>query len=104
LTVTVRDSAGNPMPYAEFTLTRETTVDRSKATVNTSADDLTVTALVPANTNSVLAASGAKLIGTTGSDGKATFEVSQNATTGLAPPLTVTLARDTTKAATLDVI
>ena len=104
LTVTVRDSAGNPMPYAEFTLTRETTLDRSKATVNTSADDLTVTALVPANTNSVLAASGAKLIGTTGSDGKATFEVSQNATTGLATPLTVTLARDTTKAATLDVI
>lgn len=104
LTVTVRDSTGNPVPYAEFTLTRETTLDRSEATVNTSADDLTVTALVPANTNGVLTASGAKLIGTTDSDGKATFEVSQNATTGLATPLTVTLARDTTKAATLDVI
>lgn len=52
----------------------------------------------------VLTTSGAKLIGTTDSDGKATFEVSQNTTTGLATPLTVTLARDTTKAATLDVI
>ncbi|HAZ3245908.1 TPA: RatA-like protein, partial [Escherichia coli] len=41
LTVTVRDSAGNPMPYADFTLSRETTLDRAKATVNTSADDLT---------------------------------------------------------------
>lgn len=104
LTVTVRDSTGNPVPYAEFTLTRETALDRSKATANSSADDLSVTALVPANTNGVFAASGAKLIGTTGSDGTATFEVSQNATTGLATPLTVTLARDTTKAATLDVI
>lgn len=104
LTVTVRDSAGNPVPYAEFTLTRETTLDRSKATVNSSADDLSVTALVPTNTNGVLTTSGAKLIGTTDSDGKATFEVSQNATTGLATPLTVTLVRDTTKAATLNVI
>ncbi|WP_162976672.1 Immunoglobulin-like domain BIg-containing protein, partial [Pseudomonas aeruginosa] len=45
LTVTVRDSAGNPMPYADFTLSGETTLDRAKATVNASADDLTVTAL-----------------------------------------------------------
>lgn len=104
LTVTVRDSTGNPVPYAEFTLTRETTLDRSKAPANSSAGDLSVTALVPANTNGVLTTSGAKLIGTTDSDGKATFEVSQNTTTGLATPLTVTLARDTTKAATLDVI
>lgn len=104
LTVTVRDSTGNPVPYAEFTLTREATLDRSKTAVNSSADDLSVTSLIPANTNGVLTTSGAKLIGTTGSDGTATFEVSQNATTGLATPLTVTLARDTTKAATLDVI
>ncbi len=61
LTVTVRDSAGNPMPYADFTLSRETTLDRAKATVNTSADDLTVTALVPVSRDSVLTASGAKL-------------------------------------------
>lgn len=50
LTVTVRDSTGNPVPYAEFTLTRETTLDRSKAPANSSAGDLSVTALVPANT------------------------------------------------------
>ena len=73
LTVTVRDSTGNPVPYAEFTLTRETTLDRSKAPANSSAGDLSVTALVPANTNGVLTTSGAKLIGTTDSDGKATF-------------------------------
>ncbi|MDK6877098.1 Immunoglobulin-like domain BIg-containing protein, partial [Escherichia coli] len=84
LTVTVRDSTGNPVPYAEFTLTRETTLDRSKAPANSSAGDLSVTALVPANTNGVLTTSGAKLIGTTDSDGKATFVVSQNTTTGLA--------------------
>lgn len=104
LTVTVRDSAGNPMPYADFTLSRETTLDRAKATVNTSADDLTVTALVPVSRDSVLTASGAKTLATTGSDGTATFEVGQYSTTGLATPLTVTLARDTTKVATLDVI
>lgn len=104
LTVTVRDSAGNPMPYADFTLSRETTLDRAKATVNTSADDLTVTALVPVSRDSVLTASGAKTLATTGSDGTATFEVGQYSTTGLATLLTVTLARDTTKVATLDVI
>lgn len=104
LTVTVRDSAGNPVPYADFTLTRETTLDRSKATVNSSADDLTVKSLIPANSDAVLTANGAKVLRTTGSDGTATFEVSQNATTGLATPITVTLARDTTKTATLDVI
>ncbi|WP_146693092.1 Immunoglobulin-like domain BIg-containing protein, partial [Escherichia coli] len=59
LTVTVRDSTGNPVPYAEFTLTRETTLDRSKAPANSSAGDLSVTALVPANTNGVLTTSGA---------------------------------------------
>ena len=104
LTVTVRDSAGNPVPYADFTLTRETTLDRSKATVNSSADDLTVKSLIPANSDAVLTANGSKVLRTTGSDGTATFEVSQNATTGLATPITVTLARDTTKTATLDVI
>ena len=104
LTVTVRDSAGNPVPYADFTLTRETTLDRSKATVNSSADDLTVKSLIPANSDAGLTANGAKVLRTTGSDGTATFEVSQNATTGLATPITVTLARDTTKTATLDVI
>lgn len=104
LTVTVRDSAGNPVPYADFTLTRGTTLDRSKATVNSSADDLTVKSLIPANSDAGLTANGAKVLRTTGSDGTATFEVSQNATTGLATPITVTLARDTTKTATLDVI
>ncbi|EMX1424713.1 RatA-like protein [Escherichia coli] len=104
LTVTVRDSTGNPVPYADFTLTRGTTLDRSKATVNSSADDLTVKSLIPANSDAGLTANGAKVLRTTGSDGTATFEVSQNATTGLATPITVTLARDTTKTATLDVI
>ncbi|EGO8351383.1 RatA-like protein [Escherichia coli] len=104
LTVTVRDSTGNPVPYADFTLTRGTTLDRSKATVNSSADDLTVKSLIPANSDAGLTANGAKVLRTTGSDGTATFEVSQNATTGLATPITVTLARDVTKTATLDVI
>lgn len=66
--------------------------------------ELTVTALVPVSRDSVLTASGAKTLATTGSDGTATFEVGQYSTTGLATPLTVTLARDTTKVATLDVI
>lgn len=91
LTVTVRDSAGNPMPYADFTLSRETTLDRAKATVNTSADDLTVTALVPVSRDSVLTASGAKTLATTGSDGTATFEVGQYSTTGLATPFPLSL-------------
>ncbi len=40
---------------------------------------------------------GAQALLTTGSDGKATFDVTQNETYGLATPLTATLMRDTTK-------
>lgn len=47
---------------------------------------------------------GAQALLTTGSDGKATFDVTQNETYGLATPLTATLMRDTTKSATMDVI
>lgn len=104
MTVTVRDSAGNPLPGASFNLKRGTALNRAKAAYDASADDLTIVPLVPTGVTSILNQDGAQALLKTGSDGKATFEVSQNGSYGFATPLTATLMRDTSKSATLDVI
>lgn len=104
MTVTVRDSAGNPLPGASFNLKRGTALNRAKAAYNASADDLTIVPLEPTGVTSILYEDGTQALLKTGSDGKATFEVSQNGSYGFATPLTATLMRDTSKSATLDVI
>nr|HEK5738209.1 RatA-like protein [Escherichia coli] len=104
MTVTVRDSAGNPLPGASFNLKRGTALNRAKAAYNASADDLTIVPLEPTGVTSILYEDGTQALLKTGSDGKATFEVSQNGSYGFAIPLTATLMRDTSKSATLDVI
>ena len=104
MTVTVRDSAGNPLPGASFNLKRGTALNRAKAAYDASADDLTIVPLEPTGVTSILYEDGTQALLKTGSDGKATFEVSQNGSYGFAIPLTATLMRDTSKSATLDVI
>lgn len=104
MTVIVRDSAGNPLPGANFNLVRGTALDRAKYSVDSSADDLTLVPVTPAGVNMTLTSNTSKALLTTGSDGKVTFDVTQNGTYGLATPLTATLLRDTSISATMDVI
>ncbi|EPC0936182.1 adhesion domain-containing protein [Escherichia coli] len=104
MTVIVRDSAGNLLPGANFNLIRGTALDRAKNRLDSTYDDLTIVPVTPAGVNMSLYNNGAQALLTTGSDGKATFDVTQNETYGLATPLTATLMRDTTKSATMDVI
>ncbi|HCD1805883.1 TPA: RatA-like protein [Escherichia coli] len=104
MTVIVRDSAGNPLPGANFNLVRGTALDRAKYSVDSSADDLTLVPVTPAGVNMTLTSNISKALLTTGSDGKVTFDVTQNGTYGLATPLTATLLRDTSISATMDVI
>ncbi|VZZ88926.1 adhesion domain-containing protein [Escherichia coli] len=104
MTVIVRDSGGNLLPGANFNLIRGTALDRAKNRLDSTYDDLTIVPVTPAGVNMSLYNNGAQALLTTGSDGKATFDVTQNETYGLATPLTATLMRDTTKSATMDVI
>lgn len=104
LTIIVRDSAGNPLPGVDFTLTRGASLDRSKAVLDTFVDDLTLVSLAPSGANTALAAEGNQALKTTGMDGKASFEVTQNSSYGLATPVTVTLVRNTSISATMDLI
>lgn len=104
MTVIVRDSAGNLLPGANFNLIRGTALDRAKNRLDSTYDDLIVVPVTPAGVNMTLYGNGSQALLTTGSDGKATFDVSQNGTYGLATPLTATLMRDTSKSATMDVI
>ncbi|MFY3496055.1 Immunoglobulin-like domain BIg-containing protein, partial [Escherichia coli] len=78
MTVTVRDSAGNPLPGASFNLKRGTALNRAKAAYDASADDLTIIPVEPTGVTSILYGDGTQALLKTGSDGKATFEVSQN--------------------------
>ncbi|HHV0560435.1 TPA: adhesion domain-containing protein [Escherichia coli] len=104
MTVTVRDSAGNPLPGASFNLKRGTALNRAKAAYDASADDLTIIPVEPTGVTSILYGDGTQALLKTGSDGKATFEVSQNSSYGLSTPLSAELMRDTSKSVTLDVI
>lgn len=51
MTVTVRDSAGNPLPGASFNLKRGTALNRAKAAYDASADDLTIIPVEPTGGN-----------------------------------------------------
>ncbi|ENC3160656.1 RatA-like protein [Escherichia albertii] len=106
-TITVRDGAGNPMPDVNVTLKRSTAWDRAKVVASESSnnDDLTIEQLTPVPVHSLLTLNGSSTLVTTGADGKVTLEVSSESNSpGLATPITVELARDTTINDTLDVI
>lgn len=106
VTVTVNDSAGNPVPNVAFTLKRGDATPRNPgATLYgdvAAMDDLTVQP--PSGATVTLSDSGNTLQGTTGSDGTATFMVKQDNTPGYKTPLTVTLNDNATITATMDTI
>ncbi len=104
--VTVKDSAGKPVPNVAFTLKRGDAVPRnSGATLYgdvAAMDDMTVQ---PASGTVVtLADSGNTVDGVTGADGTASFTVRQDNTPGYKTPLTVTLTNNAAITATLDTI
>lgn len=106
VTVTVKDSAGKPVPNVAFTLTRGDAVPRNPgATLYgdvAAMDDLRVQPSTGAMVT--LSDSGNTLQGTTGSDGTATFMIKQDNTPGYKTPLTVTLTDNTSITATMDAI
>ncbi|TGB85884.1 RatA-like protein [Escherichia sp. E3659] len=104
--VTVKDSAGKPVPNVAFTLKRGDAAPRNAgATLYgdvAAMDDITIQSSSGAAT--LLAASGDKISGVTGADGTASFTVRQDNTPGYKTPLTVTLAEYPTLTATMDTI
>ncbi|WP_064526232.1 adhesion domain-containing protein [Escherichia sp. B1147] len=106
VTVTVKDSAGKPVPNVAFTLKRGDAEPRnSGATLYgdvAAMDDLTVQP--PTGATVMLSDSGNTIQGTTGADGTATFTVKQDNTPGYKTPLTVTLNDNVSITATMDAI
>ncbi|EAW0245220.1 hypothetical protein FGP36_04740, partial [Salmonella enterica] len=111
LTVTVKDSSGNPVANVGFTLSRGDSKNRAGTVVtdgdvaaDAGADDLMLKALTPASASQSMTTTGIVFTGTTGSDGTATFTLNQDKSLGLKTPLTVKLTDNTTLHASLDVI
>ncbi|EDX9155489.1 hypothetical protein DDP94_003044 [Salmonella enterica subsp. enterica serovar Sandiego] len=111
LTVTVKDSSGNPVANVGFTLSRGDSKNRAGTVVtdgdvaaDAGADDLMLKALTPASASQSMTTTGIVFTGTTGSDGTATFTLNQDKSLGLKTPLTVKLTDNMTLHASLDVI
>ncbi len=106
VTVTVKDSAGKPVPNMAFTLRRGDASPRnSGATLYgdvAAMDDITIQPSSGAAT--LLAVSGNEISGVTGADGTANFTVRQDNTPGYKTPLTVTLDKYPTVTAMMDTI
>lgn len=106
VTVTVKDSAGKPVPNVVFTLRRGDASPRnSGATLYgdvAAMDDITIQPSSGAAT--LLAVSGNEISGVTGADGTANFTVRQDNTPGYKTPLTVTLDKYPTVTAMMDTI
>ena len=106
VTVTVKDSAGKPVPNVAFTLRRGDASPRnSGATLYgdvAAMDDITIQPSSGAAT--LLAVSGNEISGVTGADGTANFTVRQDNTPGYKTPLTVMLDKYPTVTAMMDTI
>lgn len=111
LTVTVKDSSGNPVANVGFTLSRGDSKNRAGMVItdgdvaaDAGADDLMLKELTPASASQSMTTTGIVFTGTTGSDGTATFTLNQDKSLGLKTPLTVKVTDNTTLHASLDVI
>ncbi|EIF6242024.1 RatA-like protein [Escherichia coli] len=117
MVVTVKDSAGNPVPNALFTLTRGDSKNRADQTFasvmlsgKTAGDDLIMTGLNPGNTGNTPSSdynfgdASSFQYERTGADGRVTFMLNQDDGVGLKTPFTATLVNDSTKSATLNLM
>ncbi|EEJ7563636.1 RatA-like protein [Salmonella enterica subsp. salamae] len=111
VTVTVRDRAGNPVPNALFMLTRGDATNRAgevPASSDSDNDDVVMTNFLPVNTahpQDSFTFSRSSTDGVSpdyymqyeraGADGKATFTLNQDKTTGLKTAFTASLVNDT---------
>lgn len=111
LTVTVKDTSGNPVANAEFTLARGDSTNRAGIVItdgdveaDMGADDIVLRALTPVSSSVDMPTAASLFSGKTGADGTATFTVSQPKSLGLETPFTAKLVTDTTKTALLNVV
>ncbi|EEB9697365.1 RatA-like protein [Salmonella enterica subsp. enterica] len=121
VTVTVRDSAGNPVPNALFMLTRGDAANRAGTLVSSlsshTEDDVLMTDFLPVNTAHPQASftfSNSSTDGVSsayymqyeraGADGKATFTLNQAKTTGLKTAFKASLVNDTNISADLPML
>ncbi|MBJ4954875.1 hypothetical protein JGF37_08095 [Salmonella enterica subsp. enterica serovar Goldcoast] len=111
LTVTVQDSSGNPVSGASFTLSRSDSTNRAGVVItdgdveaDMGGDNLVLRELTPASDISDMTTAASVFTGTTGTDGKATFTLSQDKSLGLKTTLTATLVSDTRLQSSLDTI
>lgn len=105
LTVTVTDTDGNVMPDVYFTISRSNALSRVGNVITSGgADDLTLDELTPSAQTAKLATNTAIFSGLTGANGTATFNLSQDLSSGLKTTLTATVTNNTTLKASLDAI
>lgn len=108
--VTIKDSAGNPVPNALFQLSRDYSTNRAGVNQGASAsaaDDVAVTEFLPVNPqfpesaftlNAPYAGSASSTrYERVGADGKATFTLNQDKGTGLKTVFTASLTNDASK-------
>lgn len=91
-TVTVADSAGNPLANQAFTLVRGESLNRAGEKV---AGALTIEGVAPFVSAKSLDASGDTFTGTTGANGSATFTLRQDNSPGLKTTITSQIADNT---------
>ncbi|WP_342344241.1 adhesion domain-containing protein [Citrobacter sp. FP75] len=105
MTVTVKDSAGNPVMSQEFTLSRGDALSRAGDVVTLyGRDDLRLQQISPFSETLSMTTNTVVFHGVTGPDGTATFELRQDQSVGLKTMLTATLSSDTTIHSTLGAI
>lgn len=105
-TVTVTDAAGQPVGNEVVTLSRSSSTMRDGSAYSTGvADDITLSDVQPSGPTTFLMDSASKsLYVQTDAQGKATFTVSQDASTGLKTAITATLLDDASVADNKDAI
>lgn len=109
LTVTVKDTSGNPVANASFTLSRGDSTNRAGVVITDGdveaemgADDLVLREVTPSSSTIDMSNTASIFTGTTGADGIATFTLSQDKSLGLKTSLTAALVNDTNIHASLD--
>jgi hypothetical protein len=109
LTVSVKDTSGNPVANASFTLSRGDSTNRAGVVITDGdveaemgADDLILQEVMPSSSTIDMSTTASVFSGTTGSDGTATFTLAQNKSLGLKTALTAALPNNAQASATLD--
>ncbi|WP_161538021.1 adhesion domain-containing protein [Escherichia albertii] len=105
LTVTIKGTDGNPLPYVDFSLSRGDALSRAEnKAVNNTGDDFVLQELTPASASTTMTAKDSIFYGTTGADGTATFTLRQDKSPGLKTAFTAMVTNNTALNASLNTI